>query len=381
MADDPDASARYRLWPLNGRILAGVSVVGAIIAVIIVCFAYVGGIFAPGRLTQAGFIDGFEKLGGLQPGFRRNHAKGVCVTGFFESSGNGVRLSRSAVFAPGRIPVVGRFSVPGGKPFAPDSASDVHALALSFRPPNGEEWRTAMIDIPVFPVTNAPAFYDLLFATANDPATGKPDPEKVKAFFAAHPEAQRAVALIKARTSATGFANSSYNALHAFRFVNAAGGATPVRWSAIAVDPFVAVTPDQPAPADKNFLFDALIARIEQGPVQWRLVATVGQPGDPTNDATLPWPADRERVELGTVTIDHVEAEAPGNCRDINFDPLVLPAGVEPSDDPLPSARSATYSTSFTRRAGEEKTPSAVQVPPSSPSSGPASGPTSGKGA
>jgi len=39
----------------------------------------------------------------------------------------------------------------------------------------------------------------------------------------------------------------------------------------------------------------------------------------------------------------------------------VLPSGVEPSDDPLLSARSAVYSVSATRRLGEAKTPSAVQ--------------------
>ena len=96
--------------------------------------------------------------------------------------------------------------------------------------------------------------------------------------------------------------------------------------------------------------------------MQWHLVVTVGQAGDPTNDATLPWPSDRERLEVGTLTIDRVEGEAPGNCRDINFDPLVLPSGIAPSDDPLLSARSAVYSQSFRRRAGEPKSPSAVKV-------------------
>ena len=57
-----------------------------------------------------------------------------------------------------------------------------------------------------------------------------------------------------------------------------------------------------------------------------------------------------------------LESEAAGNCRDVNFDPLILPAGIEPSDDPLLSARSAAYAVSFTRRAGETKTPSAVQI-------------------
>ncbi len=46
-------------------------------------------------------------------GFRRNHAKGVCVTGWFESNGQAAVLSKAAVFKPGRIPVVGRFALAG----------------------------------------------------------------------------------------------------------------------------------------------------------------------------------------------------------------------------------------------------------------------------
>jgi catalase len=73
-----------------------------------------------------------------------------------------------------------------------------------------------------------------------------------------------------------------------------------------------------------------------------------------------PWPDTREHIDVGTLTIDNIEDEAHGRCRDINFDPLVLPWGIAPSDDPLLSARSAVYSQSFTRRAGETKEPSAV---------------------
>jgi catalase len=130
----------------------------------------------------------------------------------------------------------------------------------------------------------------------------------------------------------------------------------------VPVQPFAAESQDQAAQADKNYLFDDLIAQVGKGPLQWRLMVTVGQPGDPTADATVAWPADRDQVDVGTLTIDHVEAEAAGNCRDINFDPLVLPSGIEASDDPLLSARSAAYSKSYTRRSGEPKEPSAVQT-------------------
>jgi catalase len=105
-----------------------------------------------------------------------------------------------------------------------------------------------------------------------------------------------------------------------------------------------------------------LIASIHNSQLQWHLVITVGQPGDPTDDATLPWPPDRQQVDAGILTIDQVESEDTSPVRDINFDPLVLPDGIAASDDPLLSARSAAYSKSFTRREGERKEPSAVST-------------------
>ena len=223
----------------------------------------------------------------------------------------------------------------------------------------GPRWST----YPCFTVRTAQGFYDQLAASQPDPATGQPDPARLKAFLAAHPETARAMEIIKSQPFSSGFANATFNSLDAFRFVNASGVPTPVRWSMVPVQPFQPEPAAGSLPQDKNYLFDAVITAIERGPLQWHLIVTVGQPGDPTNDATIPWPANRERIDAGTLTINHVEGEAPGNCRDINFDPLVLPAGIAPSDDPLLSPRSAVYSRSFTRRAGEQKQPSAVRVP------------------
>lgn len=355
---------RYRLWPPSPRLVGGIVAAAGVAGVLTVGLAFAGGFLSPGRLTQARLVDTFETVNGVHPGFRRNHAKGVCIAGVFEANGAGTRLSSASVFRSGTTPVTGRFAVAVGRPFVPDSETEVRSLALAFHLPGGEEWRTGMNDIPVFPVRTPAAFEEQLVAARPDPATGKPDPAALQAFFGAHPEAAQAVQLIKARPFSTGFANASYNSLDAFRFVNASGISTPVRWAMVAEDPFVPATPRAASTGDdRNYLFDALAARIADGPVRWHLVVTVGQPGDPTDDASRPWPDDRERIDVGTLTVDHIEAEGPGNCRDVNFDPLVLPSGIAPSDDPLLSARSAAYSTSFTRRAGEAKTPSEVQFP------------------
>ena len=349
MTDDPPRASR----------IARLALVGAIVGAVLVAFAYAGGWLTPWRLTPEGLVDTFEQINGPHPGFRRNHAKGVSVSGTFESTGRAAALSRAAVSQPGRIPVVGRFSLAGGNPNAVDSPETVRALAIRFSLPDGEEWRTAMISLPVFPVRTPEAFRDQLVATAADPRTGKPDPAKVQAFLAAHPESARALAVIKAEKLSSGFENTTYYGLNAFELVSSSGKSTPVRWSMVPLQPFVPVA-EQPPTGDSNSLFDALIRQVERNPLQWRLVLTIGQPGDPTNDATIAWPPDREQIDAGTLTIDRIESDDSSPVRTITFDPLVLPDGISGSDDPLLSARSATYSVSFTRRVGESASPSAI---------------------
>jgi catalase len=102
-----------------------------------------------------------------------------------------------------------------------------------------------------------------------------------------------------------------------------------------------------------NGLFTPLVRQMRSGPLRWRLLLTVGAPSDPVDDATLQWPADRRVIDAGLVTLTSIDTDQPGNARDINFDPLVLPEGIEPSEDPLLSARSAVYGASYRQRTRE----------------------------
>src|SRR5262245_60202955 len=353
----PAEATRPRLG--RAGTLARLALIGAALAAVTGTFAYFGGWFTPNDLTPARFVDGFEQVNGVHPGFRRNHAKGVCVSGYFEGNGNGARFSKALVFREARVPVIGRFSLGGGQPYAADAPGAVRGLGLQFSLPDGELWRTAMVNLPVFPFRTPEAFYEQMIASKPDPDTGKPDPAKMTAFIARHPETVQALTVIKGQPVSSGFDNSTFHGLNAFRFINAAGDSIPVRWLLTPEQPFEAAGA-APAAQAKKYLFDGLIAALHRQPLRWRLLVIVGQPGDPTNDASIAWPEGREKVDVGTLTLDRVESDDTSAARDINFDPLVLPAGIAPSDDPLLSARSAVYSQSFTRRAGETKRPSAI---------------------
>ncbi len=358
MSQHPSSVSSWQT-PARGRHpIPRLALVGLLVGSLVGAFAYAGGWFSPGALTPARLVDAFEQVDGLHPGFRRNHARGLGVEGFFESTGKGIAYSKAAVFAPGRVPILGRFSLGGGQPYAADNPTDVRGLGLQFSLPNGELWRTSMINLPVFPVRTPEAFYERMLAFKPDPKTGKPDQALVESFLAAYPESVRAVSIIKSQPPASGFGDSSFHSLNAFRFTNESGKVSAVRW--IFVPEKRAEAADSTgAKGDKNYLFDDLAQQILRGPLEWHLILILGQADDPTGDATVPWPADRQRVDVGKLVLERAEGDDKSHARDINFDPLVLPAGIEPSDDPLLSARSAAYSQSFTRRAGETREPAA----------------------
>jgi catalase len=358
-----DLAMRFLLWDLppattRRRLVERLLVVGGIVGAVAILFLYDAGFIGPRRLSPSAFVDTFEDANGHNEGFRRNHAKGVGLLGEFQSNGRGAALSKAAVFAPGSVPVLGRFSFGPGGPHAPDDMGVVRGLGLQFQPATGGEWRTAMVSLPVFPASTPQTFHDLIVATMPDPSTRHPDPARVQAFLAQHPDTAKALQRIKSQPPAAGFEDTTYNSLNAFFFTDASGRRTPVRWSLVPESsPAVAGATPHDTP---NFLFDRLIAKEAARPLRWRLVVTVGQPGDPTDNPTVEWPADRERVDVGTLTVNRIESEETSPARDLVFDPLVLPAGIEASDDPVLNARSGVYAESFRRRAGESPKASAV---------------------
>lgn len=328
--------------------------IALILAILAAVFAWVGGWIGNHNLTPQKMMDTAQANGKQQPGFRRAHSKGVCFAGTFAPAPEAARLSIARAFAQPSIAVIGRFSTPGNNPYAPDNtAPPVRGMAVQLKTDDGQEWRIAMNSFPFFPAATPQAFQAMNEAGKPDPATGKPDPDKMKAVLASHPEIGAFMAWAKTAPRSDSLGNTRYNGVNAFELTDAQGTKRMVRWSMRPQAPFVALTPEQLKAAGANFLAEELDRRLAAGPLKWDMVLQFAAPGDPVADPSQAWPDTRPETKIGTLTLARAEPQATGPCRDLNFDPLILPAGIAGSADPILHARSAAYSVSFNRRERE----------------------------
>jgi catalase len=339
--------AASRPTPRNA--IGSLALIAGVVAFSAGAFAYTAGWFSPGRLTPQKLVDGFDLRSPPPLGHRRNHAKGICFTGVFESSGAGSELSRAQVFSQGQYPVIGRFNLGTPNPNADDAKERVRGLGLMISTPDGQEWRMAMIDPPFFPVSTPEAFHELQIASAST------EPDAMAKFAQAHPEIAAFGAWAKSAPWTGSYAEERYNSLNSFIFTDTSGNDHLVRWSLAPAAQPVSVPPEELAKRGPDFLETEIADHIKNGPLRWTMLVTVANPGDQTADPSKAWPEDRRSVEIGALIVHEIEPERDGPCRDLNFDPTVLPNGIRTSDDPFPAARSSAYRVSYDRRTAEEK--------------------------
>jgi catalase len=336
------------------------ALIGAVVILLVASFAWAAGWIGPRRIRGGDVVAALEDNGGKRPGYRRAHAKGLCFSGVFQANGAGAALSSASALRTGSYPVVGRFSVAGGNPLATDGRNVFHAMALRIRTPDGQEWRMAMDHTPIFPVADVASFVALQRATRPDPRTGKPDPAVMKPFLAAHPEVRAFQDYLARSVLPDSFANATYYSINAFRFTDAGGARRLVRWRFTPDAPLTGLDKSRLGRLPRDYLFKEMLARTAKGPSRWRLQLTVANPGDVTDRATVAWSGPHRTADAGALVLTSVQPEETGACRDLNFDPTILPSGVAVSDDPLLAARSKTYASSFTRRAAEGPGASAI---------------------
>ncbi len=177
---------------------------------------------------------------------------------------------------------------------------------------------------------------------------GVPKPTPVEQFLGSHPAALKYVTT--PRPAPQSFATLAFFGLNAFKFTNAKGVSHFVRYQILPVAGEHALDAADVAKADPSYLMTELPQRIAAGPVKFRLVAQVAKEGDSTVDATSVWPADREIVELGVISLTGVAKDQVKEQRELLYNPLALADGIEASADPILLARPPAYAVSFTQR-------------------------------
>jgi catalase len=293
-------------------------------------------------------VDAMNKVYGVHPGFRANHAKGIVAEGSFKASADAANLSKASLFDGSTIPVTVRFSDSGGVPNIPDGSNIAlpHGMAIEYHLPDGSETDMVLVSLKFFPISNGPDFRDMLLAIADSPPNA-PKPTKFETFLASHPRAPAAFGSVAQPDS---FADEQYNGIDAFVFVDKTGKRQPIRYI-MAPEKLVHVDAATAAKWTPDYLIDEITARVAKGPVTFHLQARLAAPGDQTKDPTLPWPDDRKVVDLGVLTIDKIVPDSLDAQKKLLFLPGALIPGIEESDDPLIDLRDGAYAVSYGRRS------------------------------
>ena len=284
----------------------------------------------------------FHQIFGPHPGFRPAHAKGVMLTGVFTPAPHAGQLTRAPHVLRSSTPVAVRFSNSTGLPDIPDNAPEANPRGIAIRFNLAEHVHTDIVahSTDGFPARDGYQFLEFLRAAA---ASGPevPSPKPIEKFLAAHPAAMTFVQAPK--PFPTSLARDTYFGVTAFKFTRADGESRYGRYRIVPELGNEFLADAQVAALPANYHFTEIASRVGNGPVRFKILVQVAEPGDVTDDATVHWPESRSLIELGTVEINAVIADSLTQQQRIIFDPIPRVDGIEPSADPLLELRAAIY--------------------------------------
>jgi catalase len=291
----------------------------------------------------------FDQMFGVHPGYRPAHAKGLMLAGNFKAAAGAQRLTKAPHVARESTPVTVRFSNSTGLPQLPDNVADANPRGLAIRFNLAEHVHTDIVSHSTdgFPTRDGYEFLEFLRAAVASGAD-VPSPKPIEQFLGAHPAALAFVQTPKPFPSS--LARQSYFAVTAFAFTNADGVTRNGRYRIVPAQGNDYLTEEQVAAIGANYHFDELAERVAKGPVKFKILVQVAEPGDTADDATVHWPESRELVEFGGLELTEVIPDSVAQQKHIIFDPIPRVEGIEASADPLLELRAAIYLLSGRRR-------------------------------
>jgi catalase len=295
-------------------------------------------------------IEAFDKAdGGVHPGFRPAHAKGILLIGTFTPSPDAASLTAAPHILRTSTPVTVRLSDFAGIPTVPDNDPNASPRGCAIRFHLDEHVHTDIVahSVDAFPARTAQEFLDFLNAViATDPAG--PHPNAIEQFLGAHPAALAFVQTPK--PFPTSFAKESFFAVSAFKFTNAKGVSRHGRYRILPEAGNEYLDDASATAKTPNFLFDELKERVAKEPVKFRIVIQLANDGDTVDDATVRWPEDRPQLTLGEITLTEIAPDNASEQQRLIFDPIPRVTGIEASADPLFEPRANVYLLSCRRR-------------------------------
>jgi catalase len=296
-------------------------------------------------------LKGFEKVdGGIHPGFRPAHAKGILVSGIFTPSSEASSLTTAPHINRHSTPVTVRFSDFAGIPTVPDNdPQNASPRGCAIRFQLAEHVHTDIVahSVDNFPAHTAEEFLDFLNALIGTDPAG-PHPNAIEQFLGAHPAALTFVQIPK--PIPTSFATESFFAVSAFRFTNAQGVSRYGRYRVLPVAGNDYLDEAGASAQTPNFLFDEIQERLAKGPVKFRIVVQLAENGDIVDDATVRWPEDRPKRSFGEISLTEITPDNAREQQQIIFDPIPRVDGIEASADPLFEPRANVYLMAGRRR-------------------------------
>lgn len=301
--------------------------------------------------VSAQLVETMRALAGSHPGFRPVHAKGVVCSGTFRGTPQARGVCRAPHLQGQTVPTVIRFSNSSGNPEVHDGVANARAMAVKFRLPDGKDVDVLALSIEGFPARTPEDFLAFLQAQLPDSVTGQPASDAVSRFLDSHPDTRAFLERLMQKPVPASYGRASYYAEHAFRFTAADGTSRFGRYHWIPEAGEAYISPDDASKLSANFLREELESRLQKNPVVFRLLLQLAKEGDPTDDVSALWPANRPIVELGRLEVTGMSPTGATDEQRMVFDPTNLTDGIDLSADPILLVRSSAYSISYDHRS------------------------------
>ena len=309
------------------------------------------------------------------------HARGFGVHGYFENYASLADITKADLFqrAGEKTPAFVRFSTVAGNKGSADLARDVRGFAVKLYTKEGN-WDIVGNNIPVFFIQDAIKFPDLVHAVKQEPDRGFPQAQTAHDnfwdFISLTPESMHMVMWIMSdRTIPRSFRFMEGFGVHTFRFINAEGKSTFVKfhWKPkLGLQSVVWNEAVKINGADPDFHRRDLWNAIQMGDYpEWELGLQLfdeefaEQFAFDVLDATKIIPEEDVPIRrVGRLVLDRCVDNFFAETEQVAFGTLNIVPGIDFSDDPLLQGRNFSYLDTQLKRLGS---PNFTHIPVNAP--------------